>query len=199
MRTIGLTGGIAGGKSAVSKILAAIPQVDADEVSRRVVSPGSTGLKQVAEALGQEVIQPDGNLNRAKVREMIATSRETQQTLNGILHPLIIATIKEELAEIEARGEPVGIVSAALMLETGSYKNYGDVILVTAPESVRLQRLIERDGMDENTARALMAKQWPDEKKRPLATVEIVNDGDWDALVQRTRAAWSRLGLSPDF
>jgi len=193
VRAVGITGGIASGKSAVEALLSAFPVIDADRVSREVVAPGQPGLQAIVDAFGDGVLQEDGQLDRSKLRHWIARDAEAQKRLNSILHPIIGEAIEAKLAELAK--EPVVFVSAALMLETGSYRRYDDVILVTAPESIRLERLMARDGMSQATARQLMAKQWSDSRKREFATVEIVNDSDFATLAARTRAALAELGI----
>lgn len=195
MKTIGLTGGIASGKSAVCRILDGYPIVEADLVAREVVEPGQPGLDRVAEAFGSQILLADGRLDRAALRATIANSAEAQKRLNGILHPLIIGDILARIQAFREAGEPLAFVCAALMLETGSYRAYDAVVLVTAPFEVRLARLLQRDGMDETTARNLMARQWSDEEKRRLATVEIRNDSTLEALEQRTWRALAKLGV----
>ena len=195
MKTIGLTGGIASGKSSVARILGHIPHIDADQISREVVAPGSDGLRLVREAFGEEVMGADGQLNRPFLRRLIANDEAARQRLNGILHPIIQNTILTRVSQLRQQGESACLVSAALMMETGSYRRYDAVMLVTAPIEARLKRLLERDAMDEDSARKLIASQWPDDRRRPLADVEIRNDGDWNTLQARTRAAARELGL----
>ena len=195
MQTFGLTGGIASGKSTVAGMLAAYPHIDADLVSREVVEPGTPGLTKIIDAFGPNVLTPEGTLYRAGLRAMIASSKQAQQTLNAILHPIIIQTIKDRVEGYKRAGEPIVFVSAALMMESGSFKNYDAIILVTSPEEVRLKRLLARDGMEPDSARNLMAKQWTDQQRRELATVEIANTSDLDHLRQETRAALIKLGI----
>lgn len=194
MKVFGITGGIASGKSTVESFLQPHPIIDADQVSRDVVQPGMPGLEQIRAAFGDAMLLQDGTLNRAALRNRIASDGAAQQQLNHILHPIIIAEIKARLAKL-AENHAVAFVSAALMMESGSFRNYDGVILVTAPAGVRLARLLERDGMAEASARALMARQMPDEEKRKFCTVEIVNDGDLEALARKTREALARLGI----
>ena len=195
MRAIGLTGSIASGKSSVCRILDAFPIIEADLVAREVVEPGQVGLARVVDAFGPDVLMEDGRLNRSALRTIIANSGEAQQQLNGILHPLIIGEIQARIQRLRDRSEAVVFICAALMLETGSYRNYDTIVLITAPFEKRLRRLLQRDGMDEETARNLMSRQWPDERKRPLATVEIVNDGTLEDLEARTWDAMARLNI----
>jgi len=188
MKIFGLTGGIAAGKSAVEAIITErFPVIDADRVSREVVAPGSVGLARVVAAFGEKVLSADGNLDRAAMRERIATDTEAKKKLEAILHPLIAETITSRLAGLGRQGHEAAFVSAALMLETGSYTRYEDgVIVVCAPEETRLARLLARDGMSEASARALMARQMPDHEKRGYATAVIENDGDLETLRRRT-------------
>ncbi len=195
MRTIGITGGIASGKSAVSRILAAFPHIDADQVSREVVEPGQPGLMRVTEAFGREILDEEGRLDRARLRALIAVDDGARERLNGILHPLIRRAIRAKLRAFEHKGAEVVFVSAALMIETGSYTQYDAVILVTAPFDERLKRLMARDGMTESLARSLMAGQWDDERKRPHATVEIRNVGNLADLENATWVALRKLGV----
>jgi len=196
MRTIGITGGIASGKSVLTELLADYPVIDADQVSREAVAPGQPGLAAIAREFGPETLLPDGSLDRAKLRDMIARDPSAQKRLNAILHPLIHQAIGDKLAELAASGAELAFVSAALMIETGSYRRYDAVILVTAPFETRLQRLMRRDGMSEEAARGLMARQWTDEQKRPYADVTVVNDGDLEQLRRRAREALAQLGVA---
>lgn len=191
-RVFGITGGIASGKSQVELFLSRFfPVIDADQVAREVVAPGSEGLAAVVAAFGEGVLLANGGLDRGKMRGLISRDREAQLRLNGILHPRIGVTILEKL---EALGDALPVfVSAALMIESGSYKRYEAVILVTAPLEIRVRRLLVRDGMDEALARQLIEKQMPDEEKRRFATVEVVNDGDLACLESRVRACLQQL------
>jgi len=196
MRTIGVTGGIAGGKTSVTQILEERwPVLDADLVSREVVAPGQEGLSLIVEAFGDEVLSEDGTLNRAALRHIIAHSKEAQQRLNAILHPLIVNTIKQRLVALAEAGHKLAFVSAALMIESGSYKNYDDLILVTAPAPMRLRRLLKRDGMTEEAARNLMDKQMNEDQKRVYASAIIINDGNLEVLRKRTERVLDQLNL----
>ncbi len=200
MRVYGLTGSIASGKSVVASFLEPYwPVIDADQVSRDVVRPGAPGLEAVAAAFGAEVLLPNGSLDRAGLRQMIAVNEERRRQLNGILHPLIAMEIQRRLGELAAEGHALAIVSAALMLETGSFRNYEKVILVCSPAELRLQRLLARDGMDESSARSLMASQMPEQEKRGYADAVIENRSDLACLAENTWRAMASLGWSrPD-
>lgn len=197
MKTIGITGGIASGKSAVGRVLADYPLIDADVISREVVRPGQPGLLRVVEAFGQEMRDEQGLLDRTRLRALIAVDERARKRLNGILHPLIRRSIRTKLRAYQRQGAEVVFVSAALMIETGSFTGYDEVILVTAPFEDRLRRLMARDGMTEPLARSLMAGQWEDARKRPHAAVEIHNDGSLEDLETSTWAALQKLRIDP--
>lgn len=190
MRVIGLTGGIASGKSTVAVLIRELgyPVIDADAVARDVVQPGQIGLARIIDHFGGNFLQGDGRLNRHALRLRIARDPESQQQLNRILHPLIRAEITDRLHTLAEQGHRLAFVEAALMIESGSHERYEAIILVTAPESTRLRRLVNRDNMSHEQAKALMARQWDDARKRIHATHEIVNDGAKDALPAKLEA-----------
>lgn len=198
MRVYGLTGSIASGKSAVAALLEAYwPVIDADLVSREVVRLGSEGLAAVVAAFGSEILLEDGSLDRAGLRRRIALDEAARQCLNGIMHPRIAAAVQGRLGDLAAEGHELAIVSAALMLETGSFRNYDRVILVCSPAETRLQRLLARDGMDEASARRLMASQMAEETKRQYTDLVIENDGNLAELRDRTWRLMTSLGWPP--
>jgi dephospho-CoA kinase len=182
MKSVGLTGGIACGKSTVAEILRArsVPVVDADVIAREVVADGTEGLALVT-ARFPSVAQP-GGIDRKALRDLVSRSEEARRDLEAILHPLIGARIVEALANLARGGAPLAFVEAALMIETGSYRRYDAVVVVTASPDVQLRRLMARDGMREEDARRFIATQMPLEEKKKVATVVIANDGDRDAL-----------------
>lgn len=195
MKVVGLTGGIASGKSQVERLIAArFPVIDADVVAREVVAPGRPALAEIEAAFGPAVIGADGMLDRAAMRALISQDAACRERLNQIVHPRIYESIEAKLDALRPH-HSAAFVSAALMIETGSYRKYDSVLLVTAPADVRLARLQARDGMETGLAKKLMAAQAPDSEKRQAADVEIVNDGDLELLAQRTREALVALGL----
>lgn len=185
MNVVGLTGGIASGKSTVGRRLAAlgVPVIDADRVARDVVAPGEPALRAIVQAFGPTALDTDGALDRAGMRARIAGDPEARRTLEAITHPAIFLRIAEGLQALAAAGEPVAVVEAALMVETGSYRNYGDVVVVTCTPESQLRRLMKRDGMDEAAARALIATQLPLADKVAVATHVLHNDGDLASLM----------------
>ena len=159
MYVIGLTGNIASGKTIAARRLEALGArvICADEAARRVVCPGSEGLRRVGEAFGDGVIRPDGSLDRAALGRVVFGDAFDRKRLEAILHPLIIEDILQTLGawEKEAPGA-IAVVDAALLFETGLDEYAGEVWLVEARDDIRLRRIMDRDGLSENEARARM-------------------------------------------
>ncbi len=176
----GLTGNIACGKSAVEDVLRAqgVPVIDADVIARQVVAPGQPALAEIKEAFGSEVLLPDGQLNRPALGDIVFGDGEARQRLEAITHPQIIGRIFESLADLQADGHALAVVSAALMVESGSYRNYAGLAVVTCPEALQLQRLRLRDGLSENDALARIRSQRAQEDKAALADVVFDNSED---------------------
>ena len=195
MRIVGLTGGIATGKSTVGRLLQewGVPVVDADQVAREVVAPGSEGLGAIVEAFGSEVLTVDGALDRPAMRQRILRDPEARRVLEGITHPAIRASIAQRLVALAEAGHEAAVVDAALMVETGSYVLYPQLMVVSCRPETQLARVMARDGMDEADARALVATQLPLAEKERYATVVVRNDGSPEELAVALRAAWDSL------
>ncbi len=191
MLTIGLTGGIATGKSTVAGMLreAGVPVLDADVISREVVAPGSEGLAELAAAFGPGVLQADGSLDRKALGALVMADEQARKRLEGITHPRIIGTLLERLGALMQAGEPIGVVEAALMVESGSHRNYGELWVVTCAPDTQLARLMARTGFDEATARRWIASQLPLSEKEAVADRLLRNDGDLGALKAQVDAA----------
>ena len=196
MKVVGLTGGIGTGKSTVARFLAddGIPVIDADQVARDVVAPGTPALARIVGAFGPEVLDDQGALDRPAMRQRITHDPEACRTLEGITHPAIGAAVLEAIGRLQERGERFAVVEAALMVETGSYRQYQALIVVTCAPEVQLARVLARDGMAEADARALIASQLPLAEKEAVADHVIRNDGDLEGLRARTREVWSAIG-----
>jgi len=195
MKTIGLTGGIATGKSTVACMLRerGVPVVDADQLARDAVAVGSPALAQIHERFGDGVIQPDGSLDRAAMRTIVLADPAARADLEAITHPAIAALTIGWLSERAQAGEPVAVVEAALMVETGSYKHYDALLVVSSPPDLQLRRLMSRNGIDEAEARRWLAAQLPLSDKEAAADEVVMNSGDIDALADRLDAAWTAL------
>lgn len=193
-RVIGLTGGIASGKSTVAGFLQELgaPIVDADQVARQVVEPGTPALAEIAGAW-PEVVDAGGRLDRKKLGDIVFADPDARRRLEQITHPRIAAASQKEVAAHAARGEPVVIYEAALIVENRLYTWMDGLIVVSAPEQVQIQRLMERDGIDREAARARIAAQLPLAKKRDVATWIIENDGSLEETRARTREVWRRI------
>lgn len=190
---IGLTGGIASGKSTVASELTRLGAVvvDSDALSRAVVAPGSEGLAQVQAAFGPEVIGADGSMDRAAVGKLVFADPEARSTLNGIIHPLVRAEGRRLVAE--AGPAAVVVQDVPLLVETGQADAYDLVIVVEADAEERVARMVRDRGMTEADARARMAAQATDAQRRAVADVLIVNDAELEDLRRTTLRVWDEF------
>ncbi len=196
MLRVGLTGSIGVGKSFVAGVLAELGGhvVDADATARAVVVPNSPGLKSVAKEFGDEFLQDDGTLNRAKLGALIFADNEKRQTLNSILHPFIIAEQDKLLRTWEAEDpEGIGIVDAALMIESGGSKRFDKLIVVHCLPEVQIARLMARDSLSRDQAEQRVAAQMPQEEKMKFADFLIDTSDGFVAARQRTAEVWNEL------
>lgn len=187
--TIGLTGGIASGKTLVGDAFVAlgVPVLDADQVSRDVVAPGEPALAQIVETFGPDFLQADGTLDRRRLRERVFGNTVALKQLEAITHPAIRARMQRWQAE---QTTPYCILSVAILIEAGHLRALVDrVLVVDVPESVQLARLTMRDNVSETLARQMMAAQATRERRLAAANDVIIND----VAVSITLAAVSRL------
>lgn len=187
MLKIGLTGGIASGKSKVAAMFAAlgVPIVDTDAIAREVVEIGSPGLDAVRKLFGDGVLDANGRLDRPKLRGIVFADSKQRKRLEAVLHPLIRARTLERLAEIRA---PYVIVVVPLLVETDFEAFVDRVLVVDCAETLQLERLMSRDGGTESEARALLAAQ-VDRRTRVAAADEVIdNDGPLDATEAQVEA-----------
>lgn len=196
MLRAGLTGSIAVGKSFVSSVLAELGchVLDADQTAREVVAPGSAGLQAVADAFGGEVLQHDGTLDRAKLGAIVFSDETKRARLNAILHPLIIEAQDAWLRRCAAQDpRGVGIVDAALMIETGSYKRFDKLIVVYCRPELQLERLVKRDGLTVEEAARRIASQMPQEEKKSFADYLIDTSDGFEQTRKQTYAVYEHL------
>ncbi|GAA2444832.1 dephospho-CoA kinase [Streptomyces macrosporus] len=194
MLSVGLTGGIGAGKSEVSRLLAAYGAViiDADRIAREVVEPGTPGLAAVVAEFGEEVLAPDGTLDRPRLGSIVFNDPERRKALNAIVHPLVGARSAELQ---EAAGEDAVVVhDVPLLTENGLAPLYDLVIVVDASPETQLDRLVRLRGMDEADARARMAAQATREQRLAVADIVIDNDGPLEKLEPQVAEVWRRLG-----
>lgn len=196
MVKVGLTGGIGAGKSEVSRLLAehGAVIVDADRIAREVVEPGTPGLAAVVAEFGEEVLAPDGNLDRPRLGSLVFADPDRLAALNAIVHPLVGERSAELEREAAAADENAVIVhDVPLLTENGLAPLYDTVVVVDASDETRLDRLVRLRGMAEQEARARMAAQATREERLAVADIVIDNDGPLEALPPRVRAVWEQL------
>ncbi|HEU5130950.1 MAG TPA: dephospho-CoA kinase [Pyrinomonadaceae bacterium] len=181
MLRVGLTGSIGVGKSFVASIFIELGchVLDADQTAREVVMPGTPGLKALTEAFGEEILTPDGTLDRKQLGAVVFNDESQRQRLNGLLHPFIIARQDEILNGWEAEDpNGIGIVDAALMIESGGYKRFDKLIVVHCRPEVQLERLMLRDKLSRDEALRRINSQMPQEEKQKFADYLIdTSDG----------------------
>ncbi|WNR43280.1 dephospho-CoA kinase [Paenibacillus roseipurpureus] len=196
---IGLTGGIACGKSTVSRMLVSRGAllVDADQIARDVVEPGSPVLEQVASHFGQVVIGSDGSLQRKKLGEIIFGSPEARKQLEAILHPPIRARMREQMTSYELEyPTKLVVVDVPLLIESNLVSMFQEIMVVYVPRPVQLERLMARDGLSLETAQLRLDAQMSIEEKRKMADVVIDNSGTLEETNKRVELFWAGKGLA---
>lgn len=192
MLKVGLTGGIGSGKSAVARLLAehGAPIIDADALAREVVAPGTPGLAEIVAAFGDEVLLPDGSLDRPALGRIVFADPEQRRRLEKITHPLIG---EETFRRMEAYADhPVVVHDVPLLAEGRMEGLYDCVIVVEAPREIRLERLEQR-GLPRTEAEGRMATQATDEQRRAIATYVIDNGGTLGDLRRQVDQVWTKL------
>jgi dephospho-CoA kinase len=181
---IALTGGIGSGKSTVASRWVALggTEIDADVLARQVVEPGTDGLAAVVKTFGTEVLNEDSSLNRAQLAKIAFSSEENRTVLQGILHPLIQARAKKLISEIEG----LIIYTIPLLVETKSPLTFDRIVTVSAPEAVRIERLINNRGMTEEDSLSRIRAQATDAQREALA--DTVIDSDCTLVELQSRA-----------
>jgi dephospho-CoA kinase len=190
---VGLTGGIGSGKSAVSARLAELGAVviDADRLARDVVAPGTPGLAAVVAAFGPEVVTAGGGLDRAALGAIVFADPESRGRLNAIIHPLVRAAATG--IEAAAPGDAVVVHDIPLLVETGQAATFDLVVVVDAPDDVRVGRLVADRGMDESDVRSRIQAQASRAERLAVADAVIDNSGPIDQLPAQVEALWRRL------
>jgi dephospho-CoA kinase len=188
---IALTGGIASGKSTVARLFTALGAVlvDTDQIARDVVAPPSLTLDRIVERFGPGVLQQDGSLDRAALRQIAFADASARRDLEAITHPAILAETARRCA---VAGGPYQLVAIPLLVETGSAHGYDRVLLVDAAESTQLARLMLRDGNTREAATRMLAAQASRTARRAIADDIIDNDGDVAQLTPQVEALHQR-------
>src|SRR5262245_52042310 len=196
---VGLTGGIASGKSTVAALFAdrGVPVIDTDEIAREVVAPGQPALAEVVKMFGSGVLAADGTLDRSAMRTLVFSDPDKRRRLEALLHPRILEEMENRAA---GAGGPYQILQIPLLVETGLISRVDRVLVVDADESVQLERLRVRDGTAARAARQMIGAQARREARLANADDVIVNNGDrstLDAQVARLHDQYLALAAAP--
>ncbi|MFZ5532318.1 MAG: dephospho-CoA kinase [Pseudomonadota bacterium] len=199
MFIVGLTGGIASGKSTVAERFArhGVPVIDADALARQVVEPGQPALARLIETFGGDILDPNGRLDREGLRRRVFADPDQRRALDRIMHPAIGLAMQQALRAAEG---PYVILMVPLLVETGQHRMVNRVLVVDVPEAVQIERLMARDGSDADQAAAILAAQ-ASRAQRLAAAHDIVNNSGLpealDAAIDRLHAAYSAMAVDP--
>jgi len=196
MLRVGLTGSIGVGKSFVASVFVELGchVLDADQTAREVVMPGTPGLNALVEAFGQDILNTDGTLDRKRLGALIFADQSKREQLNYILHPFIIARQDEILNAWDAEDpDGIGIVDAALMIESGGYKRFDKLIVVHCRPEVQLERLMLRDKLSRDEALRRINSQMPQEEKQKFADYLIDTSDGFELTRSRTVEIHNKL------
>jgi len=195
LRVFGLTGGIGSGKSTVAALLRerGVEVVDADALAREAVAKGSAGLAQVVEAFGEEVLDARGDLDRKRLGALVFDDAEDRRRLNAITHPIVRLLSQQRYAELDRQGVELAAYDVPLLFEVGLDHVMRPVVVVHASEATQVERVVRRDGLSEDEARARIRAQLPLAEKRARADYVIENDGTPEQLVAQVDAVLARL------
>jgi dephospho-CoA kinase len=193
---VGLTGGIGAGKSEVTRRFAELGAtiIDADALAREVVAVGTPGLAAVVAEFGEEMLAPDGSLDRDKLAALVFNDDDARQRLNGIVHPMVGERVMQLMTDAQ-ENDPDGVVinDVPLIVEANVAERYDVIVVVDAPEQIQLDRLTGVRGMTEADAKARMSKQASRDERRRVAHYVIDNSGDLHALQTQVDEIWVEL------
>lgn len=196
MQIIGLTGGIATGKSTVSAMLkkAGAVIIDADHIARALVKINLPAYQEIVDYFGTEILLSDGEIDRNALGDIIFNDPAKKQRLNSIVHPRVQKEVNRQLKQIE-RTQPTSVVilDIPLLIEAGMHDDINDVIVVYAPEHIQIKRLVQRDQISEADALARVRSQMPIEEKKKRATLVIDNSGSIENTRKQTLDLFERL------
>lgn len=197
MKWIGLTGGIATGKSTVSNALRTLGYevLDADEISRLVTGPGGEALPAIFTAFGEQLKNGDGSLNRKALGDLVFGREEQRRKLEAIIHPLVRSRIYSEKARLEKAGERVAFYDVPLLYENNMAADFDAVVVVAAPEKLQLQRLMRRNSLNESEASQRLKSQIPIGEKQKKTPYVIHNSKDLGFLNQEIQRVLQELKI----
>jgi dephospho-CoA kinase len=195
MRLIGLTGNIASGKSIVADLFAerGATIIDADVLAREAVTKGSPALDAIVARWGSEVLDGDGNLDRAALRHRVFKDQTDLDALNEIVHPEVMRRRAQEVAAARARGDRVVVCVIPLLFERHLADDFDTIVLVDAPRSIRLERIVRDRGIEEAEAMKMIASQMPADLKRARADYVIENAGTREELEGEVGRVWQEI------
>ena len=192
---IGLTGGIASGKSTVSAKLrelgAAI--IDVDILARGVVSKGEIAYNRIVQCFGENILLPSGEINRKRLGSVVFSDKEKLALLNSITHPEIISRVKAEIQELKAAGNKVIVVDAAILIEMGLHKYVDSVWVVIVEKETQIKRLIERDKFDYKDSENRIKSQFTNEVRKRYADVIIDNNKPIEEVGKKLEDLWNNI------
>ena len=200
MKVIGITGGIGSGKStATNRLIEKGYRIfDADLIAHEIVEPGMPALAQIAETFGESFLDEEGRLRRKALAAHITADPEERAKLNAIMHTAIIGAIAEGIEAAREEGEDLVFIDAPLLFEAGLDAMCDEVWLVTAPEEIRIRRVMERDGISEELVRGYMASQMPEEEKRTRSQRLLDNGGSREQLYEQLETALAQTAANGD-
>jgi dephospho-CoA kinase len=196
VRLVGLTGGIATGKSSFARALRdlGVPVIDADQLARAAVARGTPALEEIARALGPEAVGPDGELDRKRVAVLVFADAAARARLEAIVHPAVREAARAEAGRLAAQGHALAFYDVPLLFESGGRAEEVDaVVVVWAPREAQLRRMRARDGFGDQEAEARLRAQLPVDEKAARADFVVVNDGDPAALPAKAAALLADL------
>ncbi len=198
MLKVGLTGSIAVGKNFVCEILTKLGclALDADQTARDVVKPGTKGLQSIIRHFGREVLQPNGELDRALLGALVFADEQKRQLLNSLVHPLVIQAQNEWLRETEENNSTeIAVVDAALMIESGSFRRFDKIIVVWCTDKIQTERLMRRNDLSFDEAVKRIKAQMPQKEKKLYADFLIDTSDGFEPTRKRTIEVFEQLKL----
>jgi dephospho-CoA kinase len=196
MLIVGLTGGVASGKTAVSRVLREEGAyiIDADQIARELVQPHKPAWNELVRAFGKEILQEDGSIHRRKLADKVFADTEQRKVLNQILHPRIKEEMDRRTKEIGQKDpEAIVVIDAPLLVELGVYRKVDQLIVITSTQMQQMERLKERDGRSPEEALRLFSSQMPVEEKVKLADFVIRNEGSLEETKKRAKEVFKEL------
>ncbi len=196
MLIVGLTGGVASGKTAVSRVLREEGAfiIDADQIARELVQPRKPAWNEIIKAFGKEILQEDGSIQRKKLADKIFTDPEQRKVLNQILHPRIEKEIDRRAREIgQTHPEAIVVIDAPLLVELGMHHKVDRLIVVTSTQSQQVERLKKRDGRSPEEASRLLSSQISIEEKVILADFIVRNEGSLEEMKKKAKEVFKEL------